>query len=282
MKERIWKRLKRDKNLLIGGLLVALILFSAGISLASDVWKFGLPHQPNTMGRDRMIAPNETFWFGTDQFGRDTFSRIVKGSWNSIQVGVISVVIGLVLGVIIGMIAGYFGGWIDEVLMRISDVVYGFPAILMAILITSILRPGIQNSMIAIGIATVPVFARLTRASFLALKERDFVTSARALGRSQTGIILKHILPNSLSPILIQASTSFAIAILAEAALSYLGLGTQPPNASWGLMLKEAQNLINRTIWPAIFPGLAIAVAVMGFNLLGDGLRDVLDPRTSR
>lgn len=282
MKQHLWKRLKRDKNLLIGGLLVGLIFISAGISLASDVWEFGLPHQPNTMGRDRMVAPNESYWFGTDQFGRDTFSRIVKGSWNSIQVGVISVAIGLLLGVIIGMIAGYFGGWIDEVLMRISDVVYGFPAILMAILITSILRPGIQNSMIAIGIATIPVFARLTRGSFLALKERDFVTSARALGRSQFGLIMRHILPNSLSPILIQASTSFAIAILAEAALSYLGLGTQPPNASWGLMLKEAQNLINRTIWPAIFPGLAIAVAVMGFNLLGDGLRDVLDPRTSR
>lgn len=282
MKQRIWKRLKRDKNLLIGGLLVGLILISAGISLASDVWEFGLPYPPNTMGRDRMAAPNETYWFGTDQFGRDTFSRIVKGSWNSIQVGVIAVAIGLLLGVIIGMIAGYFGGWIDEVLMRISDVVYGFPAILMAILITSILRPGIQNSMIAIGIATIPVFARLTRGSFLSLKERDFVVSAQSLGRSRMGIILKHILPNSMSPILVQASTSFAIAILAEAALSYLGLGTQPPNASWGLMLKEAQNLINRTIWPAIFPGLAIAVAVMGFNLLGDGLRDVLDPRTSR
>lgn len=282
MNKQIWKRLRRDKNLLIGLLLVGLILIGAGISLASDFFEFGLPYPPNTMGRERMQAPTAAHWFGTDQFGRDTFSRIVKGSWNSIQVGVIAVTIGLLVGVLVGMVAGFFGGWIDEVLMRISDVAYGFPAILMAILITAMLRPGIQNSMIAIGISTVPVFARLTRGSFLTLKERDFVTSARALGRGQWGIILKHILPNSLSPILIQASSSFAIAILAEAALSYLGLGTQPPNASWGLMLKDAQSLINRTIWPAVFPGIAIAVAVLGFNLLGDGLRDVLDPRTSR
>jgi len=271
-----WRRITRDKNLLIGLALVTLVV---GAALMSFVYT---PYDPVKMGRERMAPPTAAHPFGTDQFGRDTLSRVIAGSVNSLLVGIISVSIGLSLGVLVGMIAGYFGGWTDEVLMRVADVVYGFPAVLMAILITAILRPGIQNSMIAIGIANVPVFARLTRGSFLALKERDFVTAARSLGKGQWGLIWQHMLPNSLSPILIQASSSFAVAILAEAALSYLGLGTQPPEPSWGTMLRDAQTLINRTVWPAIFPGVAIAVAVLGFNLLGDGLRDVLDPRTAR
>ncbi|MFQ5796394.1 MAG: ABC transporter permease [Candidatus Bipolaricaulia bacterium] len=277
MKTRhIWRRLLRDKNLLIGLSLVGLVIFMVVLSF------FYTPYDPIKMGRERMQGPSAAHWFGTDQFGRDILSRVITGSVNSILVGVIAVSIGLFFGILVGITAGYFGGWLDEILMRISDVIYGFPAILMAILITAILSPGIQNSMIAIGIANIPVFARLTRGSFLALKARDFVTAARALGRRRWGIIWKHIFPNSISPLLIQASSSFAVAILAEAALSYLGLGTQPPSPSWGSMLREAQILINRTIWPAIFPGLAIAVAVLGFNLLGDGLRDVLDPRISR
>lgn len=276
MRSNLWRRLGRDKNLLIGLFLVLLVFATAAVSFLKT------PYPPTQMGRDRMQAPSAEHVFGTDQFGRDTFSRVIVGSVNSILVGVISVGVGLIFGVLVGVLAGSFGGWVDEILMRIADVVYGFPAILMAILITAILSPGIQNSMLAIGIANIPVFARLTRGSFLALKERDFVTAARALGRGQWGVIWKHLFPNSISPLLIQASSSFAVAILAEAALSYLGLGTQPPDPSWGSMLREAQTLINRTIWPAIFPGAAIAVAVLGFNLLGDGLRDVLDPRTSR
>lgn len=275
MQKNLWKRCGRDKNLLIGLFLVLLVCGTAALSF------FYTPYPPTQMGRDRMQAPSDKHFFGTDQFGRDTFSRVIAGSVNSILVGVISVGIGLLFGVLVGVLAGSFGGWIDEILMRIADVVYGFPAILMAILITAILGPGIQNSMMAIGIANVPVFARLTRGSFLALKERDFVTAARALGRGQWGVVWKHLFPNSISPLMIQASNSFAVAILAEAALSYLGLGTQPPDPSWGSMLFEAQSLINRTVWPAIFPGAAIAVAVLGFNLLGDGLRDVLDPKTS-
>ena len=276
MRSNLWRRLGRDKNLLIGLFLVLLVFATAAVSFLKT------PYPPTQMGRDRMQAPSAEHVFGTDQFGRDTFSRVIVGSVNSILVGVISVGVGLIFGVLVGVLAGSFGGWVDEILMRIADVVYGFPAILMAILITAILSPGIQNSMLAIGIANIPVFARLTRGSFLALKERDFVTAARALGRGQWGVIWKHLFPNSISPLLIQASSSFAVAILAEAALSYLGMGTQPPDPSWGSMLREAQTLINRTIWPAIFPGAAIAVAVLGFNLLGDGLRDVLDPRTSR
>jgi peptide/nickel transport system permease protein len=166
--------------------------------------------------------------------------------------------------------------------MRISDVLYGFPAVLSAILITSILGPGIINSMIAIGIFNIPIFARLTRATSLSIWERDYVTSARAIGRSNAGIICKHILPNILSSLVVQGTVQFAIAILAEAGLSYLGLGTQPPHASWGRMLNEAQTFMGTSPWLAIFPGCAIAFAVLGFNLLGDGLRDILDPKLSR
>jgi len=263
----------KNANLVVGTVLVVGVLLSALLSLAYT------PYNPTKMGRDRLQPPSQAHPFGTDQFGRDTFSRVLKGSTNSLLVGTIAVGIGLVCGVLVGALSGYFGGWLDEVLMRVADVIYGFPAILMAILITSILGHGIQNSMIAIGLSNVPVFARLTRGSFLSLKQRGFVSAARALGRSPWGIVGRHILPNSLSPLLIQASSSFAIAILAEAALSYLGLGTQPPQPSWGSMLLEAQALLNRTLWPALFPGLAIAVAVLGFNVLGDGLRDALDPR---
>jgi len=234
VRSNLWRRLGRDKNLLIGLFLVLLVFATAAVSFLKT------PYPPTQMGRDRMQAPSAEHVFGTDQFGRDTFSRVIVGSVNSILVGVISVGVGLIFGVLVGVLAGSFGGWVDEILMRIADVVYGFPAILMAILITAILSPGIQNSMLAIGIANIPVFARLTRGSFLALKERDFVTAARALGRGQWGVIWKHLFPNSISPLLIQASSSFAVAILAEAALSYLGLGTQPPDPSWGSMLREA------------------------------------------
>jgi len=166
--------------------------------------------------------------------------------------------------------------------MRVMDVIYGFPAVLTAILITSILNPGIENSMIAIGIYNIPIFARLTRGNFLSLKEQDYVLAARAVGQNNLAIIWKHILPNALSPLIVQATVSFAVAILAEAGLSYLGLGTQPPHPSWGRMLNEAQVYMRHAIWPAIFPGLAIAIAVLGFNLLGDGLRDILDPKLSQ
>lgn len=244
---------------------------------------FYTPHNPNKMHiRDRLKPPTISHVLGTDQYGRDILSRIMKGSVNSIFVGIISVGIGLLFGLFFGAFSAYSGGWKDEIVMRIMDVLYGFPPVLMAILITSILGPGIRNSIIAIGIFNVPVFARLTRGSFLSMKERDFVQAARALGDRESTIIVKHIFPNIISPIVVQSATQFAIAILAEAALSYLGLGTQPPNASWGRMLKEAQTYMRLSPWPAIFPGLAIGIAVMGINMLGDGLRDILDPKLAR
>jgi peptide/nickel transport system permease protein len=178
-------------------------------------------------------------------------------------------------------VSGYIGGWPDETLMRIVDAVQGFPAILSALLFTAVFAPGTAVSMVAIGIAFVPAFARLTRASVLELRGREFVIAAQALGGGDLRLVLRHILPNSLPPLIVQGTTSFPVAILAEAALAYLGLGTQPPHPSWGLMLKEAQNFLGMNPWFAVFPGAAIALAVLGLNLLGDGLRDLLDPKTA-
>ncbi len=206
----------------------------------------------------------------------------MKGAVNSLVVGWVAVGIGMGFGVLLGSLAAFWRGWKDEGVMRLVDVLYGFPAVLSAILITSILGPGIVNSMLAIGIFNIPIFTRLTRGASLSVWQRDFVTSARAVGQSNRAIIWGTILPNILSPLIVQGTVQFAIAILAEAALSYLGLGTQPPHASWGRMLNEAQTFMEISPWLAIFPGLAIAWAVLGFNLLGDGLRDLLDPKLSR
>ncbi|HID16280.1 MAG TPA: ABC transporter permease, partial [Candidatus Atribacteria bacterium] len=212
------KRYLKSKNFLIGFVIVSLIVIMAVISF------FYTPYDPNKMYiRNRLKPPSTDHILGTDQYGRDILSRIMKGSVNSIFVGVVSVGIGLLFGLILGAFAAYSGGWKDEIIMRIMDVLYGFPPVLMAILITSILGPGIRNSIIAIGIFNIPVFARLTRGSFLSIKERDFVQAARALGDRESVIIIKHIFPNIISPIIVQSATQFAVAILAEAALSYLG-----------------------------------------------------------
>ncbi len=238
------------------------------------------PHDPNRMDMaKRFQPPGSSHFLGTDQYGRDILSRIMKGAENSLLVGWVAVGIGMGFGILLGSLAAYWKGWKDEGMMRLIDVLYGFPAVLSAILITAILGPGIINSMVAIGIFNIPIFARLTRGTSLVVWERDFVTSARAIGQSNRAIIWHTILPNILSPLIVQGTVQFAIAILAEAALSYLGLGTQPPHPSWGRMLSEAQTFMEISPWLAIFPGLAIAWAVLGFNLLGDGLRDLLDPK---
>jgi peptide/nickel transport system permease protein len=206
---------------------------------------------------------------------------VMTGARTSIAVGVIAVGIGALLGVLLGLLSGWLGGWLDELFMRLVDAVQGFPAILSALLFTAVFSPGIAVSMVAIGVAFVPAFARLSRGSVLELRAREFVVAARALGAGDRRLLLRHILPNTLAPLIVQATTSFPVAILAEAALAYLGLGTQPPHPSWGLMLKEAQNFLSMNPWFALFPGAAIALAVLGLNLLGDGLRDVLDPKTA-
>ena len=271
------RRIFQNVNFTLGICITLAILLTGLLSLVYT------PYPPNKMNLSvRFQAPNETNWLGTDQYGRDILSRVMKGSTNSIIVGLVAVSIGMSFGILLGSLAAFYRGWADEAIMRVSDVLYGFPAVLSAILITSILGPGIINSMIAIGIFNIPIFTRVTRATSLSVWERDFVTSGKAIGRRNAGIIWGYILPNILSPLIVQGTVQFAIAILAEAGLSYLGLGTQPPHASWGRMLNEAQTFMGTSPWLAIFPGCAIALAVLGFNLLGDGLRDVLDPRLSR
>lgn len=271
------KRYFTNLNFTAGFILSAIVILMAVVCLA---WT---PYNPNKMyGRDRLQGPSLAHPLGTDQYGRDTLSRIMVGSVNSIIVGLVTVAIGLSLGVSLGLASAYYGRMVDEIIMRFSDLLFGFPAVLTAIMITSILGPSMINAMLAIGIFYIPVFARLTRAVALTIWEREYVVAARAAGAGELFIIRRHVLPNILSPLLIQATIQFAVAILAEAGLSYLGLGTQPPFASWGRMLNEAQTFMGTNPWMAVFPGLAIAWSVLGFNLLGDGLRDTLDPKMVR
>ena len=277
MNSRKRLHLFRNINFIIGFSVTLAILLVALLSLGYT------PYDPNRMNlSDRFQPPGGAHWLGTDQYGRDIFSRVMKGSANSILVGLVAVSIGMSFGILLGLLSAFYKKWADEAVMRFSDVLYGFPAVLSAILMTSILGPGVINSMIAIGIFNIPIFSRLTRATSLSVWERDYVTSAKAIGRGDLGIIWKYVLPNILSSLIVQGTVQFAIAILAEAGLSYLGLGTQPPHASWGRMLNEAQTFMSTSSWLAIFPGCAIALAVLGFNLLGDGLRDMLDPKLAR
>ena len=271
------KRFFRNKNFTAGFILSAIVVLTAAMSL---IWT---PYDANRMNApDRLQGPSWRHPLGTDQYGRDTLSRVMTGSVNSIIVGLVTVAIGLTVGVGLGLISAYFGRLTDEAIMRFSDLLFGFPAVLTAILITSILGPSMVNAMLAIGIFYIPVFARLTRAVAMVVWEKEFIAAARASGIGELGITWRHVLPNILSPLLIQGTIQFAVAILAEAGLSYLGLGTQPPDASWGRMLNEAQTFMDTNPWMAIFPGLAIAWSVLGFNLLGDGLRDTLDPKMVR
>jgi peptide/nickel transport system permease protein len=269
-------RAQRHLTFVLGAAITLALLATAALSFVYT------PRDPLAMSiTGRLQGPSAASPFGTDQYGRDILSRVMTGAVTSIAVGVIAVSIGAAVGVVIGMLSGWIGGWVDETFMRLIDAVQGFPAILSALLFTAVFSPGVVVSMVAIGIAFVPAFARLTRSSFLELREREFVVAARALGAGDGRLVLRHILPNSLAPLIVQATTSFPVAILAEAALAYLGLGTQPPHPSWGLMLRDAQSFLSMNPSFALFPGGAIAVTVLGLNLLGDGLRDLLDPKTA-
>jgi len=273
---RLSRRALHHATFALGAAITTLLVLTAA---ASFVWT---PTDPLAMSiAARLEGPSAAHPFGTDQFGRDILARVIAGTHTSIAVGVIAVGIGAVVGVLIGILSGYVGGWLDEALMRLIDAIQGFPAILSALLFSAVFTPGIAISMVAIGIAFVPIFARLTRGSFLELRDREFVLAAQALGASAPRVVTCHVLPNTLPPLIIQATTSFPVAVLAEAALAYLGLGTQPPYPSWGLMLKDAQNFLSMSPWFALFPGGAIALTVLGLNLLGDGLRDLLDPKTT-
>ena len=266
----------RRPNLVIGIVLTSLVVFTAALSL---VWT---PYDPTLLGSDRLAGPSWHHWLGTDWAGRDVASRIMAGARNSIAVGVVAVAIGLTLGVGLGALAAARRDWLDDLVMRGADLIFAFPAIVSALLITTIAGPGAINAIVAIGIFNIPVFARITRGAALREWRHDYVRAGLAIGKGRLAITRDHVLPNISAAIIVQATISFGLAILAEAALSFLGVGTQPPFPSWGKMLFEAQTMMSLAPTLAIFPGIAIAVAVLGFNMLGDGLRDILDPRLGR
>ncbi|QOF71190.1 ABC transporter permease [Aminobacter sp. SR38] len=260
------------------GLVIALVV--AAMAAISFFWT------PFDVTRlvvaDRMQPPSAEHWFGTDHFGRDVLSMIMIGARNSIAVALVAVVIGMGIGVPLGCWAAARGGWVDEALMRFNDLVFAFPALLSAIMITAVFGPSAINAIIAIGIFNIPVFARVARAGALSIWPREYILAARAAGKNKSRITVEHILPNIANLLLVQGTIQFALGILAEAALSYVGLGTQPPMPSWGRMLFDAQTLMMVSPWLALFPGCAILITVLGLNLLGDGISDIFDPRSRR
>ena len=271
------QRALQHRSFLLGALLSTLLIAAALLSFA---WTPGSAYEIDMNAA--LQASGSLHWLGTDAFGRDIASQILVGARASIAVGLIAVGIGLALGVALGLIAAARRGWVEEIIMRLADFTFAFPALLSAIMLTAVFGAGMVNAIIAIGIFNIPTFARITRASANAIWARDYVLAARACGKSHTAITLQHVLPNIFSVLVVQATIQFALAILAEAALSYLGLGTQPPQPSWGRMLSDAQTLMFQTPLLAVWPGVAIALSVLGLNLLGDGLRDLLDPRLTR
>ena len=264
-----------SRTLIIGGALSALVVLAA---LVSFVWT---PFDHSAMNiPQKLQVPNATHWFGTDHFGRDMFSMIMVGARTSIAVAVVAVGIGIGLGVPLGLwAAARQGGWADEIIMRGNDLIFAFPSLVIAILITAIFGAGAVNAIIAIGIFNIPVFARVTRGGALPLWAREFILAARVAGKGPARISFEHILPNIANLLIVQATIQFSLGILAEAALSYVGLGAQPPTPSWGRMLADAQTLVSIAPHMALVPGCAIILTVLGLNLLGDGLRDALDPR---
>ncbi|TIP06339.1 MAG: ABC transporter permease [Mesorhizobium sp.] len=266
-----------NRSFLIG---LAITLLIVTVALVSFVWT---PYDVTRLViADKTQAPSWGHWFGTDHFGRDILSMIMVGARNSIAVALVAVGIGMGIGVPLGALAAARGGLADEALMRVNDVVFAFPALLSAIMITAIFGPGAVNAIIAIGIFNIPVFARVARAGALAIWPREFILAARAAGKGMTRISIEHILPNIATLLLVQGTIQFALGILAEAGLSYVGLGAQPPMPSWGRMLFDAQTRMVIAPWMAIFPGMAIVITVLGLNLLGDGIADILDPKSRR
>lgn len=262
----------------IGGVIVMLYLLIALLGLLGFT-----PHDPLIQNRlDRLHSPTITYWMGTDLFGRDVASRLMRGVGQSFTVAFLSVAFATLAGTVLGLTAAWFGNRLDGIIMRLMDVLLAFPAILLALLVVAIVGPGTWTSVVAIGIVYTPIFTRVVRGPALSLKARDFVDAARTFGSSRTYILTRHLLLNLVAPLTVQITLALAWALLTEAGLSFLGLGTQPPASSLGLMLSDSRNLMETAPWLLIFPGLAIMVSILGFNLLGDALRDILDPRMRR
>jgi peptide/nickel transport system permease protein len=272
---RAIRRFKRRKGALVA--LFVIVIFVGAAALAPLI----SPYDPDLQTWSAVRkAPSALHWFGTDDVGRDVLSRVIFGARASLLAGVISVAIALLVGVPVGLVSGYLGGFVDALFSRITDALLACPFLILAIAFAAFLGPSLGNAMIAIGITTTPIFIRLTRGQVMAVKVEDYVEAARAVGNPHWRIALVHILPNILPALLVQATLSIAAAIIAEAALSFLGLGQQPPAPSWGSMLNAAQRFLVNAPWMAIWPGLAIFLTVLSFNLVGDGLRDALDPRS--
>ena len=271
---RAGRRLLRRKAAMVG---LAVVLFFVALALLAP-WI--APHDPTATSWGTIRKPpSATHWFGTDELGRDVLSRVVWGTQASLLAGVVSVGISLLLGVPIGLLAGFVGGWVDALISRITDAFLACPFLILAIALAAFLGPSLTNAMIAIGVSATPVFVRLTRGQVLAVKVEDYVEAARAAGNPPWRIALKHVLPNVTAPLIVQSTLAIASAVIAEASLSFLGLGQQPPAPSWGSMLNTAKNYMDSAPWMALWPGLAIFGLVLSFNLLGDGLRDAFDPR---
>ncbi|OLR67037.1 glutathione ABC transporter permease GsiD [Intestinimonas butyriciproducens] len=250
-------------------LVILMAVFAPQLSHFGPEKMVGLPKAP----------PSSEFWFGTDNYGRDIFSRILYGARVSLQVGIIAVGIAATAGYVLGLIAGYFEGWVDRVIMCVMDIFFAFPSILLAIFISAVLGRGLVNTMIAIGIVNIPVFARTVRASVISAKGLEYVQNAKSVGVRTGAILIRHISPNVVAPFTVQATLALSSAILTEASMSFLGLGIQPPDPSWGSMLSEARTFMEQAPWMAVFPALFIIVTILLFNILGDSLRDVLDPK---
>jgi peptide/nickel transport system permease protein len=273
----IWIRLSKNK-MAVGSavFLLLLILIAVFATLIA-------PYSANKQNISIMLqAPSAAHWFGTDEFGRDVLSRVIYGSRISLEVGFVAVCFSVVIGGILGAVSGYYGGKIDNVFMRFMDILLAIPGILLAIAIVNVLGPGLFNVMIAVGIASIPSYARIVRASVLSIRDQEYVESARAIGERDGAIIFKYILPNCMAPIIVQSTLGVAWAILSAAGLSFLGLGLQPPTPEWGAMLSEGEQYIFNAYWVTTFPGLAIVLVVLALNIFGDGLRDALDPRLKK
>jgi peptide/nickel transport system permease protein len=271
---RAWRKLRRNRAALIGGTIVLVFVLMA---VLAPLLPLADPLKSNFLAIRK--PPSALHWFGTDELGRDQVSRLFFGAQASLLAGIVSVLIAVAIGLPFGLLAGWYGGWIDIVISRVTEALLACPFLILAIAFAAVLGPSLTNAMIAIGLSAVPIFIRLIRGQVMSVKAEDFVEGARAVGARDLRLMFRHVLPNTLSPIVVQSTLFMAQAIILEAALSFLGLGQQPPAPSWGQMLNVAKNFMEQAPWMSIAPGICIFLAVLGFNLLGDGLRDALDPK---